>query len=71
VAGYPEAHPDRIVSDADEMKKNYWADIHYLKEKVSPPPPPTLHTSDGSQSRIRCVLLITLDYYQENLTNNC
>jgi hypothetical protein len=39
VAGYPEAHPDRIVSDADEMKKNYWADIHYLKEKVSPPPP--------------------------------
>lgn len=34
VAGYPEAHPDRIVSDAEEMKKNYWADIHYLKEKV-------------------------------------
>jgi len=34
VAGYPEAHPDRIVSDAEEMKKNYWADIHYLKEKM-------------------------------------
>ena len=34
VAGYPEAHPDRIVSDPEEMKKNYWADIHYLKQKV-------------------------------------
>ena len=34
VAGYPEAHPDRIVSDPEEMKKNYWADIQYLKAKV-------------------------------------
>ena len=34
VAGYPEAHPDRIVSDPEEMKKNYWADVHYLKQKV-------------------------------------
>ncbi len=34
MAGYPEAHPDKIVSDPEEMKKNYWDDIHYLKEKV-------------------------------------
>lgn len=34
MAGYPEAHPDRIVSDPEEMKKNYWADVHYLKQKV-------------------------------------
>lgn len=34
VAGYPEAHPDVIVDDADKMKANYWADIEYLKKKV-------------------------------------
>lgn len=34
VAGYPEAHPDRIVDDEEEMKENYWKDIHYLKQKV-------------------------------------
>ena len=34
VAGYPEAHPDAIVSDAAEMDKIYWNDLHYLKEKV-------------------------------------
>ena len=34
MAGYPEAHPDAIVSDADEMDKVYWKDVHYLKEKV-------------------------------------
>jgi methylenetetrahydrofolate reductase (NADPH) len=35
VAGYPEAHPDKIDADAAEMKKNYWADIAYLKKKVA------------------------------------
>ncbi|CAL5228752.1 g11938 [Coccomyxa viridis] len=34
VAGYPEAHPDAIVSDAAEMDKIYWNDLHYLKEKI-------------------------------------
>ena len=34
VAGYPEAHPDAIVSDPEEMDKAYWKDLHYLKEKV-------------------------------------
>ena len=34
VSGYPEAHPDVIVEDGEEMKKNYWADIDYLKKKV-------------------------------------
>lgn len=34
VAGYPEAHPDAIVSDPAEMDKVYWNDLHYLKEKV-------------------------------------
>lgn len=40
VAGYPEAHPDVIVSDPEEMDKNYWKDVHYLKEKVSASPVP-------------------------------
>ena len=31
---YPEAHPDVIVSDPEEMDKAYWKDVHYLKEKV-------------------------------------
>lgn len=34
VAGYPEAHPDAIVEDKQQMEKNYWSDIHYLKEKL-------------------------------------
>lgn len=34
VAGYPEAHPDKIVDDPEQMKENYWADIRYLKEKI-------------------------------------
>ena len=34
MAGYPEAHPDAIVSDPEEMDKIYWKDLHYLKEKV-------------------------------------
>jgi methylenetetrahydrofolate reductase (NADPH) len=34
VAGYPEAHPDFIVDDAEQMKKNYWDSLAYLKEKV-------------------------------------
>lgn len=34
VSGYPEAHPDKIDADPAEMKKNYWADIAYLKKKV-------------------------------------
>jgi len=33
VAGYPEAHPDVIVDDPDQMKLNYDKDIAYLKEK--------------------------------------
>lgn len=36
VAGYPEAHPDVIVEDPEQMKKNYDADIAYLKQKVRP-----------------------------------
>ena len=34
VSGYPEAHPDVIVEDKSQMEKNYWSDIHYLKEKL-------------------------------------
>eukprot|EP00889_Picochlorum_renovo_P004290 jgi/Picre1/31320/NNA_006673.t1 len=34
VSGYPEAHPDQIVDDPEEMKKKYWEDIDYLKKKV-------------------------------------
>ena len=34
MAGYPEAHPDAIVSDPEEMDKIYWKDLYYLKEKV-------------------------------------
>mmetsp|Transcript_20987 Transcript_20987/g.45966 ORF Transcript_20987/g.45966 Transcript_20987/m.45966 type:complete len:596 (-) Transcript_20987:433-2220(-) len=34
VAGYPEAHPDTIVDDPEQMEKNYWANIDYLKQKV-------------------------------------
>lgn len=39
VAGYPEAHPDGIVDDPEQMEKNYWADIAYLKQKVGEYPP--------------------------------
>lgn len=34
VAGYPEAHPDYIVDDEEQMKKNYWESLDYLKQKV-------------------------------------
>ncbi|WIA22217.1 hypothetical protein OEZ85_004547 [Tetradesmus obliquus] len=34
VAGYPEAHPDFIVDDEAQMKKNYWDSLAYLKEKI-------------------------------------
>lgn len=34
VAGYPEAHPDFIVEDVEQMKKNYWDGLAYLKQKV-------------------------------------
>lgn len=34
VAGYPEAHPDTIVDDPEQMEKNYWANIDYLKQKI-------------------------------------
>ncbi|PRW60308.1 5,10-methylenetetrahydrofolate reductase isoform A [Chlorella sorokiniana] len=34
VSGYPEAHPDVIVEDGEQMHKNYWADIEYLKKKI-------------------------------------
>lgn len=27
VSGYPEAHPDAIVEDKEQMEKNYWSDI--------------------------------------------
>ena len=43
VAGYPEAHPDAIVSDPAEMDKAYWNDLHYLKEKVPIPVNPRLN----------------------------
>ncbi|KIZ07768.1 5,10-methylenetetrahydrofolate reductase [Monoraphidium neglectum] len=34
VAGYPEAHPDSIVDDPEQMKVNYWDNIAYLKKKI-------------------------------------
>lgn len=34
VAGYPEAHPDTIVDEPEQMEKNYWENIDYLKKKV-------------------------------------
>ena len=34
VAGYPEAHPDSIVDDAEQMAANYAANLAYLKQKV-------------------------------------
>eukprot|EP00878_Enallax_costatus_P001814 GHUV01001972.1.p1 GENE.GHUV01001972.1~~GHUV01001972.1.p1 ORF type:complete len:597 (+),score=135.37 GHUV01001972.1:253-2043(+) len=34
VAGYPEAHPDHIVDDPEQMKKNYWDSLAYLKQKI-------------------------------------
>lgn len=34
VAGYPEAHPEVITDDAEEMEKAYQSDLQYLKEKV-------------------------------------
>jgi len=34
IAGYPEAHPDVISEDPEQMEKAYWSDIEYLKKKV-------------------------------------
>jgi len=34
VAGYPEAHPDVIVDDAEAMAAAYQRDLAYLKQKV-------------------------------------
>lgn len=34
VSGYPEAHPDVIVDDPEAMRKAYWADIEYLRQKI-------------------------------------
>lgn len=34
VSGYPEAHPDSITDDPEQMEKNYRSDLAYLKEKV-------------------------------------
>ncbi|KAJ8774127.1 hypothetical protein K2173_009558 [Erythroxylum novogranatense] len=34
VAGYPEAHPDAIVSDGVATPENYQKDLAYLKQKV-------------------------------------
>mmetsp|Transcript_7998 Transcript_7998/g.49408 ORF Transcript_7998/g.49408 Transcript_7998/m.49408 type:complete len:560 (-) Transcript_7998:194-1873(-) len=33
-AGYPEAHPDVICEDPEQMAKNYHSDLMYLKEKI-------------------------------------
>ncbi len=60
MAGYPEAHPDVIVDDAEAMKENYWKDVRYLKEKArrarrTPPPGPALRSGEvapvGPQAR--------------------
>ena len=34
VAGYPEAHPEVITDDAEEMERAYQSDLQYLKKKV-------------------------------------
>lgn len=34
MAGYPEAHPDFIVDDKEQMEKNYRDSLAYTKEKV-------------------------------------
>ncbi len=34
VAGYPEAHPEVITDDAEEMERAYQSDLQYLKQKV-------------------------------------
>lgn len=34
VSGYPEAHPDVIVEDPQQMAAHYWSDIDYLKQKI-------------------------------------
>lgn len=34
VSGYPEAHPDGIVDDPEQMAANYRQDLEYLKAKV-------------------------------------
>ena len=34
VAGYPEAHPEVISDDPEEMERAYQSDLQYLKKKV-------------------------------------
>lgn len=34
VAGYPEAHPESIVDDPEQMANNYQENLVYLKQKV-------------------------------------
>ena len=34
VAGYPEAHPEVITDDPEEMERAYQNDLQYLKKKV-------------------------------------
>ena len=34
MAGYPEAHPDTIVDDPEQMAKAYQENLAYLKAKV-------------------------------------
>lgn len=34
VSGYPEAHPDVITDDPEQMEKNYKSDLEYLKAKI-------------------------------------
>lgn len=34
VAGYPEAHPEVITDDAEEMERAYQSDLQYLKQKA-------------------------------------
>ena len=65
VAGYPEAHPDAIVSDAAEMDKIYWNDLHYLKEKVV-----TQQTSHGDARMLVLRHVLTLGYLFDYVFNN-
>ena len=57
IAGYPEAHPDVISEDPEEMEKAYWSDMEYLKKKVRgtapfpcPPNQPSLPPTPFSPS---------------------
>ena len=69
MAGYPEAHPDAIVSDPEEMDKAYWNDLHYLKEKVT-------YLSDCFEVRVaalalRCLRLLIGDLWLTQTLTQC